>query len=148
MLWDRAESNGYAAHTTTDPLPGTREHTVLLLEAFGDHQVTNIATENMARTIVAATRMPNLNPGRSWDTTPMWGIERITSFPYAGSALIEWDFPLATGAPPIVNLPNRVGTDPHGLGGREPRLGLQVAYFFEGILPDFCGGGPCVSTVR
>ena len=148
MLWDRSETNGYAHHVTTDPLPGTRPHTVLLLEAFGDHQVSNITTENMARTIGAATRMPNLSPGRSWDTTPMWGIDRITSSPFSGSALVEWDFPLATGAPPIVNLPNRVGTDPHGLGGREPRLGIQVAYFFEGVLPDVCGGGPCISDVH
>ena len=49
---------------------------------------------------------------------------------------------------PIVNLPNRAGQDPHGLGGREPRLGLQVAYFLEGVLIDACGGGPCVSSVR
>ena len=147
MLWDRGEANGYAHHMTDDPLPGTRTHTVLLLEAFGDHQVSNITTENEARTIGAATPMPNLTPGRSWDTTPMWGIDRITSFPFSGSALIEWDYPFATGAPPIVNLPNRVGTDPHGLGGREVRLGIQVAYFFEGVLPDVCGG-PCVSDVR
>ena len=147
MLWDRGEGNGYAHHITDDPLPGTRTHTVLLLEAFGDHQVSNITTENEARTIGAATPMPNLSPGRSWDTRPMWDIDRITSFPYSGSALIEWDYPLATGAPPIVNLPNRVGTDPHGLGGRELRLGIQVAYFFEGVLPDVCGG-PCISDVH
>ncbi|MFM7059853.1 MAG: hypothetical protein ACKOZL_01520 [Actinomycetes bacterium] len=147
MLWDRGESNGYAHHVTEDPLPGTRAHEVLLIEAFGDHQVTNIATENQARTYGVATRMPNLDPGRSWDLTPMWGIDRITSFPYSGSALVEWDFPFATGAPPIVNLPNRAGTDPHGLGGREPRLGIQVAYFFEGLVVDVCGG-TCVSPVR
>lgn len=147
MLWDRGESNGYAHHVTEDPLPGTRSHEVLLIEAFGDHQVTNIATENQARTYGVATPMPNLTPGRSWDTTPMWGIERITSFPHTGSALIEWDFPYATGAPPIVNLPNRVGKDPHGLGAREPRLGIQVAYFFEGLVVDVCRG-PCVSDVR
>ena len=66
MLWDRGESNGYAHHITDDPLPGTRTHEVLLLEAFGDHQVTNITTENMARTIGLAVQMPNLAPGRSF----------------------------------------------------------------------------------
>ena len=93
-----------------------------------------------------AVQMPNLAPGRSWDTTPMWGIPRVDRFPYTGSALVEWDY--GTPAPPIVNLPNRAGQDPHGLGGREPRLGLQVAYFLEGVLIDACGGGPCVSSVR
>ncbi len=146
MLWDRGESNGYANHMTDDPLPGTQAHTVLLIEAFGDHQVANITTENMARTVGAATHMPNMLPGRSWDTTPMWGIERIGSFPYTGSALVEWDFD--TPAPPKTNTVPRAGTDPHGLGGGEPRLGLQVAYFFEGVFIDVCGGGPCVSSVR
>lgn len=147
MLWDRGESNGYAHHMTDDPLPGTRTHAVLLIEAFGDHQVTNIATENMARTIGASVQMPNLAPGRHWDTTPMWDIPRIAAFPFTGSAaLVEWDF--GTPAPPLVNLPNRAGQDPHGLGGRESRLGLQVAYFLEGLLIDACGGGPCISSVR
>ena len=131
---------------TDDPLPGTQAHTVLLIEAFGDHQVANITTENEARTVGAATHMPNMLPGRSWDTTPMWGIERIGSFPYSGSALVEWDFD--TPAPPKTNTVPRGGTDPHGLGGGEPRLGLQVAYFFEGVFIDVCGGGPCVSSVR
>ena len=146
MLWDRGESNGYAQHMTDDPLPGTQAHKVLLIEAFGDHQVANISTENMARTVRAATHMPNMLPGRSWDRTPMWGMERITSFPFAGSVLVEWDFD--TPAPPKTNTVPRQGTDPHGLGSREPRLGLQVAYFFEGVFIDVCGGGACVSSVR
>ena len=51
MLWDRGESNGYAAHIANHPLPGTPKHTVLIFEAFGDHQVANVATEVMARTV-------------------------------------------------------------------------------------------------
>ena len=45
MLWDRGEANGYAWHMTSDPYANTPLHTVLLHEAFGDHQVANVATE-------------------------------------------------------------------------------------------------------
>ena len=36
LLWDRAEGNGYAHHMTTDPLPNTPAHTVLMHPAFAD----------------------------------------------------------------------------------------------------------------
>ena len=60
MLWDRSDPNGYAHHMTTDPLPNTPPHKVLLHQAFGDHQVANVATEVEARTnpVAAATAMP------------------------------------------------------------------------------------------
>mgnify|MGYP007112984214 CR=1 FL=1 len=48
--------------------------TVLLIEAFGDHQVANVATEVLARTIAAAVREPGLLDGRSNDVDPQWGI--------------------------------------------------------------------------
>ena len=53
MLWDRAEGNGYAQHMTTDPLPNTPAHQVLLHAALGDFQVTNFSAEVEARTIGA-----------------------------------------------------------------------------------------------
>jgi len=40
MLWDRGETNGYAQHLTRTPYPHTPRHTVLLLGAVGDHQVS------------------------------------------------------------------------------------------------------------
>ena len=73
MLWDRGESNGYAAHIADHPLPGTPKHKVLIFEAFGDHQVANVATEVMARTVGVKLRTPALAPGRSADREPFWG---------------------------------------------------------------------------
>ena len=109
MLWDRGENNAYAYRMTTNPLPGSPAHTILLIEAFGDHQVTNVATETMARTVPGMhVWQPTLAPGRSTDVTPMWGIPAIPSTPYSGSALVQWDY--GTPAPPITNTPNRAGT--------------------------------------
>ena len=70
LLWDRGEANGYACHMTRNPLPNTPAKTVLLHEAFGDHQVTNVATETEARIIGARLRTPTLDPGRSLGRLP------------------------------------------------------------------------------
>ena len=150
MLWDRGEANGYAAHLTDDPLPNTPEHQVLLIEAFGDHQVANVATEIEARTIGAKVYAPALADGRSTDVNPMWGIDPVPSFPFDGSVLVVWDF--GTPGPPTTNLPPRpptYGSDPHGKGGAEPRVAQQVSDFLrvDGFFADICGGLPCQSAV-
>jgi hypothetical protein len=155
MLWERGEANGYAHRMTTDPLPGTPSHRVLLQEAFGDHQVTNIATEVEARTIGAEVRLPLLDPGRSRDRVPMWGILRIADFPFHGPAAItQWDVgPLrmvdgevkGTPPPPVRNVPNRRGVDPHGPDASETVEGqTQIGRFLQnGDVIDTCDGHPC-----
>jgi hypothetical protein len=147
MLWDRGEGNGYVAHLTTDPLPGTPQHQVLLIGAFGDHQVANVATETEARSAPGMrVWQPALRAGRSPDVTPMWGIPSVPAVPYGGSVLVMWDY--GTPAPPTTNTPNRAGNDPHGLGSANPLLIQQVDAFLRanGTFVDVCGGGPCVST--
>jgi hypothetical protein len=145
MLWDRAETNGYAAHITDDPYPGTPRHTVLLHEAFGDHQVANAATEVEARTIGARTPRAILADGRSPDEQPLWRIPRITRFPFDGSAIIVWDS--GTPAPPAANLAPRDGDDPH----EDPRASRaarrQKSEFLKrnGRVVDVCDGKPCTA---
>jgi hypothetical protein len=154
-LWDRGEANGYAHHMTDDPYPNTPPHEVILDMAFGDHQVANVSTEVEARTIGARIRMPSLDPGRSPDVTPHYGIEPITSFPYSGSALIVADVgPLrtvdgkvkGTNPPPAQNTPNREGVDPHGPDQSETIYGRQVISEFlriGGRVINGCGDRPC-----
>ncbi len=146
MLWDRAEGNGYASHMTKDPLPRTPRHTVLLFEAFGDHQVPNVATEVEARTIGARLRHPALAAGRSADVRPFWGIRRIRRYPYRRSALLVWDF--GTPASPPSNVPPRgdaYGEDPHDLDVATPEALAVIAGFLapDGSLGVICGGRPC-----
>ncbi|HYI63053.1 MAG TPA: DUF4214 domain-containing protein [Acidimicrobiales bacterium] len=145
MLWDRGEANGYANHMTADPLPGTPTHEVLLQVAFGDHQVTQYAAEVMARTYGAATNDPPLAPGRLPDVAPLWDIDRIGAYPYAGSAIVYWDS--GTPAPPVANQPNRAGEDPHGDPRSDPDARDQISAFLQpdGPVVDVCGGGPCVA---
>ena len=143
ILWDRGENDGYAQHLTADPYARTPDKQVMLYEAFGDHQVANVATEVMARTIGAELRTPALADGRSPDVTPFWGIEPAGPLPDdGGSYLVVWDF--GTPAPPLENVPNRAGVDPHGLGRAQVDI-LTVAWEFldRGVLVDTCAGGPC-----
>jgi hypothetical protein len=143
MLWDRGENDGYAQHLTADPYAGTPEHEVMLYEAFGDHQVANVATEVMARSIGAELRVPALAAGRSPDVEPFWGIEPAGPLPdEGGSYLVIWDF--GTAAPPLGNVPNRAGEDPHGQGRGQLDV-LTVAWEFldTGRLVETCPAGPC-----
>jgi hypothetical protein len=144
-LWDRGETNGYAQHLTRRPYQGTRAKEVMLLEAFGDHQVANVATEVMARTIDAQLRAPGLADGRSPDVEPFWRIDTTSRFPDRHSSyLVVWDF--GTPAPPVENVPNRAGEDPHNWAGRTPPdevLELATTFLDDGALVDTCGGGPC-----
>jgi hypothetical protein len=143
QLWQRGENAGYAQHLTEDPYEGVPAKTVLVLEAFGDHQVANVATERLVRTLGIGRRAPTLAPGRSDDVEAFFGIEAITSFPHDGSALVVWDF--ATPAPPASNVPPRQGEDPHGKLADVPEALALVAAFIgpDAKLIDVCGGEPC-----
>jgi hypothetical protein len=143
MLWDRAEANGYAHHMTGDPYAGTPKHSVLIHEAFGDHQVANVATEVEARTIGACTPKAALAPGRSPDEEPLWGVCRIEGFPHRGSALIVWDS--GTPAPPPGNVGPDEGEDSHEDPRHSRAARRQKAEFLkhDGRVIDVCGGRPC-----
>jgi hypothetical protein len=163
LLWDRGEANGYGWHMTRDPLPDTPRHTVLLHEAFGDHQVANLATEAEARLLRARLRTPALDPGRSVDKTPFYGIKPIPRYPWRGNALVVFDTgPLrpagcdAPGAPaclgtppaPVTNTIQTQGVDPHGLTGFAPSAVSQFVDFLalDGKFTNTCGDSPCYAA--
>ncbi len=142
LLWDRGEADGYAQHITTDPLPNTPPHTVLMHVAFGDHQVSDTTAEVEARTIGARGYQPVLDPGRSpWPRLQL--IPAIGKFPFGGSAIVFWDS--GTPAPPITNTPNRGGDDPHSRPRSTPAARTQKSEFLKinGHVVDVCGGMPC-----
>jgi hypothetical protein len=146
ILWDRGEPDGYAQHMINDPYKGTPNHTVLLVEAFGDHQVANISTETEARTLGLPVHMPAIAPNRSTDVTPMWDIPAYDGSNPSGSVLELWDF--GTPAPPITSTPPespQYGNDPHGAARRVPTVLNQVSTFLQphGTFVDLCGAAPC-----
>jgi hypothetical protein len=146
VLWDRGENQGYAQHLTDDPYEGIEPKDVLLIAAYGDHQVANVATDVFARTIGARVHTPMLEEGRSDDVEPGWGLEPLGD-DREGSAYAMWDF--GTPPPPPDNQapsPPEHGEDPHGAGTQELALLAQAFGFLDtGEVPDVCEG-PCVST--
>ncbi|MBS1847980.1 MAG: DUF4214 domain-containing protein [Actinobacteria bacterium] len=145
LEWDRAEPDGYANHMTTDPLPGTPQHQVLMQIALGDHQVTDYAADTMARTIGAKAYCPSFDPGVLTDTRLLWGIACIPSYPYSGSAIVYFDS--GAGLPPLGNVAPDGPHDPH----EDPRNDIQArnqkSAFLEpdstSAVIDVCGGAPC-----
>jgi hypothetical protein len=160
QLWDRGEAAGYAAHLTTDPLPGTPEHQVLLHVAFGDHQVAQVAAEELARTARIPVRSPALADGRHPDAVPFVGLELAPPGAELRSALVYWDSgsvpPWAANQPVTESPaweeacgdPSAAGcTDPHQDPGGDPAAQQQAFTFLtEGVLTDTCAGAPCQVT--
>jgi hypothetical protein len=151
MLWDRAETNGYAHHLRNDNLlwPHSFKH-VMLHVAFGDHQVANVAAEVMARTIGARTNAGFLAPGRHWAVDPQWGIPTIPAdTPYDGNVLVYWDS--GSDTPPNANVPPTASTthgDPHSdpRNTRAARDQKSAWLMSEPTFVDVCGGAPCYAT--
>jgi hypothetical protein len=155
MLWDRAEADGYAEHMTTDPLPNTPAHHVLMHVALGDWQVTNYAAEVEARTIGARVMQTALMSGRHWTVAPTLGTEPFPGglvafptddqghiLPWEGSGLVYWDAGNLT--PPNGNVPPaEVGNDPHEIPRRDPNGADQKATFWlTGQILDVMNGQP------
>jgi hypothetical protein len=63
VYWDRGEPSAYV-NGMLDGRFGTPRHQVMIHEAFGDHQVANVQTETLARTLGAVVRTPVLAAGR------------------------------------------------------------------------------------
>ena len=158
QMWDHSDPNGLAHHMTSDPLPNTPAHQVLLDAGLGDHQVSNYAAEVEARTIGAHARVPWADPGRFTEVNPTFGIPSITSYPFNGSAIVLWDIgpvrtapcppgdsPCGTPPPPTTNTPPSVGEDPHEFPRRSAAARQQKSDFLQvgGQIVDVCGTRPC-----
>jgi hypothetical protein len=102
MHWDRTEPNGYAPYITTNLLPNTPPHQVLLHVAIGDYQVTPLGAHLIARA-VGANNVAPVN-------RPLWGIPEKAG-PFTGSGIVEWDFNLPEA--PKTNTPPIGKDDPH-----------------------------------
>jgi hypothetical protein len=100
----------------------------------------------LARTIGARIRRPVLAAGRSPLADPWYGLRRIRSYPYRGSALVWWDS--GTPGSPHQNVPNRAGQDPHYDPRYDPVARRQKSDFLRigGGVVDVCGGGPCYAN--
>ena len=144
MLWDRAESNGYAQHMTDDPYPNTPPHKVMLMAGYGDHQVSNYTAEVQARTIGAKVLKPGmLRPWRSWQLDPWPGLSFVDeSNADTASVLTVWDG--GSRPSPLDNVvqDTSIADDPHEWVDRSRAARLMKSEFLRvgGRVVDTCGG--------
>ncbi|MEO7092848.1 MAG: hypothetical protein ABI175_06325, partial [Polyangiales bacterium] len=130
MLWDKTDPGGYMAYLADDTLPGTPKHQILIHPAIGDHQVTPLGAEWMARAVGAKRITPAVRP--------IWGVPNAVA-PFEGSAIVEFDFGLPEA--PKTNVPPTKGEDPHELPRRQlPAIDQANAFFREGVVKQFCSG--------
>ncbi len=154
LLWDRGENEGYAEHLTSNPYPGIPAKQVFIIENYGDHQVTNVSAEMLARTIGAQNHQPAFDPqffgAAARANAPViaqWGLSKLDQTKPANAGLVLWDY--GTPTPPTTNLaPNgsAYGADPHGFGRGNALLLDQITTFLStGVIPNECGATACQS---
>jgi hypothetical protein len=165
MMWDRGEPDGYANHMTSNPLPDTPAHKVLIEMAYGDHQVANVATEVEARTIGTPLRRPALDVGRipNAEASNFYGIPTLGPLSGAaadGNGMFVWDIgpkrvegteTKGTDPPPTTNAaPNdSFGVDPHDtVIDDSPLIRAQIANFIKvnGKITNPCAAHPCYAA--
>lgn len=171
MMWDRGEPNGYANNMTDNPLPNTPAHKVMLVMAWGDHEVANVSTEVEARTIGAPLRAPTLDSNRlaPGATGPFFEHDILGDLggPAAdGNAFFIWDTGPKRTTPPGTPINKTVwGTDPAPLANIAPNSSFgqnphdtvveqsnlarkQIADFIKtnGKVTNPCGADPCYAA--
>ncbi len=146
MLFDRGETDGYVEQLTTNPLPGTPAHQVLLQMAFGDHQVSNFTTEIEARTLGAVVHRPTI-PAGLVSGHPFYGLASAPTTSHAAATLYVWEDP-HTPPPPLTDIPPTSGIDPHDFIPRSlPAAQRQlVGFLTSGAVTDVCGTSACTTT--
>lgn len=168
MMWDRGETAGYVQHLTDRPYDLTAPHQVLMTVAFGDHQVANVAADNIARTLNIPVYTPILPEDASEvpDEQRFYGLDPIRGFPHSGSAMFY--FYSGTLPPPDGNITPVMGPlydeqcagaaaeddvaclDPHGDPRRQKQTAALREAFFQpdATVPDVCEENPCLAEPR
>ncbi len=144
QVWDRSETNGYAAHATSDPYPNTPAHQVLIHVALGDYQVANVSAEVQARTMGAELLGSSLAFGRHWadgSAQRMFGFDDfLDGVAPSGSAMVYFDS--GNPIPPSANVPPAaLGQDPHSDPRKAPIGADQKRHFYDtGVIRDGLAG--------
>src|SRR5919202_1680356 len=126
-------------------------------DAFAAILYPNFPADVEARTIGARAHVPILDPGRWPGVDVLWHVPPIARYPFAESAVFYWDIgpvrpdpanpgrTLGVPPPPLENVPNRAGEDPHGAPRGAPQAEQLISEFLRprGGIDDVCGGQAC-----
>jgi hypothetical protein len=140
MLWDRCEPSGYSHHLVAgNKLPGATIKNVLMRNALGDHQVTQLGAHIMARAMNAKALTTGVRPDG------VFGLEYVGSATETENFIAEYDF----GNPidPPCNLPPAylgvgICDDPHGKLRSTEAARKQLDHYLQtGEGRNFCPDG-------
>ncbi|HEY8038678.1 MAG TPA: hypothetical protein VIF15_02750 [Polyangiaceae bacterium] len=138
-LWDRAEPDGYISYISSDLLPNTPSHNILIHDGIGDQQVTPLGAHFLART-VGAQNLKAVN-------REVYGIPDADSG-FSGNGIVEWNFGLPPGSSPVTNTPpDPSQPDPHdALRQQADAQDMSDVFFRTGTVVQTCpNGGPCAA---
>eukprot|EP01094_Clydonella_sp_ATCC50884_P010458 TRINITY_DN2011_c0_g1_i3.p1 TRINITY_DN2011_c0_g1~~TRINITY_DN2011_c0_g1_i3.p1 ORF type:complete len:365 (-),score=93.14 TRINITY_DN2011_c0_g1_i3:81-1175(-) len=138
MLWDRSEPSGYMDAITSDPLPNTPEHQVILHYALSDAQVTWLSCLTMSRSMGAVVFPYNVVE----DGEVLFGFPVATQPVSSGAVMQGWYY----NTPPVpqTDVPPSEEYDTHSCPRKDPRAQDQIDLFFQsGVVVDFCDGKGC-----
>jgi hypothetical protein len=138
LAWDRTEPGGLAAYVSSDLLPGTPRHAMLMHVAIGDHQVTPFGAHIMARTVGAKLLSSN-DPAKPYPRA-IWGIDPVAPPVTDQNVIVEYDFGLSD---PLTNVPNTEGCDPHDRVRDLTPSYVQSDRFFRSGIADWDCDGIC-----
>jgi len=141
ILWDRADPGGYMGSITSNPLPNTPTHQVIVHHALGDRQVTYLGAYAIGRSINAQIFASNVH----YDDELLYGFPVIPDTQIAyNSVLVTWDFAfLDCPEVPKINIPPPCKNDTHEGPRRQLDAQLMMLTFFAtGNIVNTCNG-PC-----
>jgi len=137
LLWDRADPGGYMGAITSNPLPNTPTHEILVQHALGDAQVTYVGAYALGRSVGASMFQSNVHEPNE----ALFGFPYIKDTDIGRTAMIvTWQF---AGTPPAPqqDLPADKATDTHEKPRRtKAAQDMMYRFFTTGDIVNTCGG--------
>jgi hypothetical protein len=131
-VFDFSDPMIYAETIRKQPFAGNEPKQLMLVEAIGDTQVANIATEIMARTYEMVLLSPSV--------TPVWGLTPATE-PGSDLALLQVLTAQSSPLPPTANIPADSDNGAHGAVADSQAVRETLRLFLEeGVIQSACDG--------
>jgi hypothetical protein len=139
-LWVRGEPAGYATHVTQNPFPDTNAKQVLATVALYDHQVANLGSQLLGRTLRLGTLEGSVMRGLAGQPD-LTGPQDAGYVVYSTGSFDPDNSAHAPFIPPLFNEQVQISKcDPHGRRGFIPASVAQLLGFFTpgGRIENFC----------
>lgn len=137
LLWTSTDPVSHLRHLSLEPYAGNEPHYLLMTPAKGDHQVSPLTNEVLARSDFGIPLLANYDDERTPFACPQ------AAYPHVGSGIMLFDF--GNEWPWFGNrVTDDTGTDPHEAPRRSAAHDMAMMHFFDtGEIVDVCGGDGC-----